>query len=197
MRRPPTTMSRIGRAGRRLALLARDRSGVGAVEFALIVPLLLVLYLGAFELTMALSVSQRTTSSAGAIADIVARQQKTVTKAFLATMPDVMKAIFAPTATTGYTLKITGIKVDANVKATVAWSWAQDGSKPYATGATVTLPNGMAAANAFFVHAELTMPHQLVTYMTGFTGSSVSTITLARDYYFRQRENGEIACSDC
>ncbi|MCF1435714.1 MULTISPECIES: TadE/TadG family type IV pilus assembly protein [Rhizobium/Agrobacterium group] len=178
-------------------LLALDRSGVGAVEFALIVPLLLVLYLGAFELTMALSVSQRATTSAGAIADIVARQQKTVNKAFLATMPDVLKAMFAPTATTGYALKITGIKVDSNVKATIAWSWAQDGSKPYATGATVTLPSGMAAANAFFVHAELTIPHELVTYLPGFTGSSVSTITIARDYYFRQRENGEIACSDC
>ena len=45
--------------GRRCAPLrrfARDERGIGAIEFAILFPVLLMLYLGAFELTIALSV---------------------------------------------------------------------------------------------------------------------------------------------
>ncbi|MDQ0455424.1 TadE/TadG family type IV pilus assembly protein [Rhizobium paknamense] len=187
---------RFGPLPRLLRCFLRDRSGMGAVEFAIVVPILLVLYLSAFELTVALSVSKRATASAGAIADIVARQTS-VTKSFLATMPDVLTAMFVPFKTTGYTMKITGIKIDSNTQATVSWSWAQDGSKPYAVGSSVTMPTGMAVANSFFIHAEVTVPHQLVTYLPGLAGSTAATITLGDDYYYRQRRNEDLACSDC
>lgn len=177
--------------------LLKDRSGVGAVEFALIVPMLLLLYLGAFEVTMGLSIASRATASAGAIADIVARQESSFSKTFLATMPDVASAIFAPKSTTGYAMKITGIQVDSNSKITVAWSWAQDGSKPYTAGTTTTLPTGMAAASTGFVHVEFSIPYQMITYLPGMAGSSLSTITIKRDYYFRQRTSGTVTCSDC
>ncbi|HBF31502.1 TadE/TadG family type IV pilus assembly protein [Rhizobium sp.] len=177
--------------------LVRDRSGVGAVEFALIVPVLLMLYLGAFEVTMGLSVASRATSSAGAIADIVARQENSFTKTFLATMPDVATAIFAPKSTTGSTMKITGLQVDASLTTTVAWSWAQDGTTPYTAGASATLPTGMAAASTSFVHVEFSIPYKLVTYLPGLSGSSISTITIKRDYYFRQRTANTVVCSDC
>ena len=40
-----------------LRRFARDQRGVGAIEFAILFPVLLMLYLGAFELTVGLSVS--------------------------------------------------------------------------------------------------------------------------------------------
>jgi Flp pilus assembly protein TadG len=181
---------------RRCHSLAKDQSGVGAVEFALIVPMLLLLYLGAFELTLGLNTASRATSSAGAIADIVARKEANFDKSFLATMPDVAAAIFAPKATTGYGLKITGIQVDSSLNGKVAWSWAQDGSKPYTAGTAASLPSGMAAATTSFVHVEFSIPYQLVTYLPGMS-SSVSTITISRDYYYRQRTGDTVTCSDC
>lgn len=181
----------------RVRQLAQDRSGVGGVEFALIVPLLLLLYLGAFELTLGLSIASRATSSAGAIADIVARKDTSFTKSFLATMPDVAAAIFAPKSTAGYSMKITGIQVDTSLNGKVVWSWAQDGSKPYSAGTSAKLPSGMAAANTSFVHVEFSIPYQLVTYLPGMTGSSVNTINISRDYYFRQRAGSSAVCSDC
>ncbi len=177
--------------------LLRDRSGVGAVEFALIVPVLLLLYLGAFEVTMGLSTASRVTSSAGAIADIVARQDNSFSKSFLATMPDVAAAIFAPKATTGSTMKITGLQVDSNLKATVVWSWAQDGSRPYGVGTAMTLPSGMAVAKTAFVRVEFSIPYQIITYFPGMKGSSVNTINIRRDYYFRQRTTSTVTCTDC
>ncbi|WP_027487708.1 TadE/TadG family type IV pilus assembly protein [Allorhizobium undicola] len=191
-----TRRSKFGGSFRLLRLFWQDRRGMGAVEFAILVPLLLVLYLSAFELTMALSVSKRTTVSAGAIADMVARQS-TVTKSYLATSADLLGALFVPYKTTGYSIKLTGITLDSNAKATVAWSWAQDGSRPYTVGNTVTMPSGLAVASSFFVHAEVTVPHELVTYLPGLAGSTTTTISISDDYYYRQRQNDSITCSDC
>ncbi len=111
----------------------RDQRGVGAVEFAIIAPILIAIYITCFELTIGLSVSKRVTKATGTVADLVT-QQTSVTKASLAGMVDVSKAIFVPynTSTNALKLKITGISVDATSTPKVAWSWDQAGGRPYA-----------------------------------------------------------------
>ena len=54
--------------------LARERKGAGAIEFAILFPVLIMLYIGAFEITIGLSVSKRVTRAAGTIADIVTQR---------------------------------------------------------------------------------------------------------------------------
>ncbi|MGY3611556.1 TadE/TadG family type IV pilus assembly protein, partial [Bradyrhizobium sp. Lot11] len=117
--------------------LARERKGAGAIEFAILFPVLIMLYIGAFEITIGLSVSKRVTRAAGSIADIVTQQQS-VTKTVLAQMPSVATSIFVPYNSTSLTLKVTGITVDAGTNAKVLWSWAQDGTAPYAKNTAVS-----------------------------------------------------------
>ncbi len=129
----------------RLASLARDRRGIGAVEFALLAPLLLMLYIGAFEITVGLSVSKRATRAAGAVADLVTQQDKPVDKTFLTTMSDVADAIFVPYSTSNLTLKITGVTLDANAKA--AFFFIQQAGRTLADGGSiVTLVSSLLAA---------------------------------------------------
>ncbi|KAA1185990.1 pilus assembly protein [Rhizobium tropici] len=179
-----------------LRRFVRDERGVGAIEFAILFPVLLMLYLGAFELTVGLNVSKRASRAAGSIADIVS-QQSSVTKSVLATMPSVAGAIFAPYGTTGTTLKITGIAIDATGKATVAWSWAQDGTAPYSSGTTITVPANMNQASTFLVRSELSLPYQLISFGANFLPSGTNQITISRQYYYRQRVGNSISCSDC
>ncbi|GES52727.1 membrane protein [Rhizobium sp. NBRC 114257] len=191
--------SMIGKESTRLGVLrrfARDKDGVGAIEFAILFPVLLMLYLGAFELTVGLNASKRASRSAGSIADIVS-QQPSVTKSVLAGMPSVAGAIFAPYSTTGLTLKITGIAIDTAGKATVAWSWAQDGTRPYTPGSTVTVPANMNQASTFLVRSELALPYQLLSFGANFLPSGTNQITISRQYYYRQRVGTSISCSDC
>ena len=49
-----------------------DRRGVSAVEFALIAPIMVAMYLGAAELTQVLTLDRKVTSAANAVADLVA-----------------------------------------------------------------------------------------------------------------------------
>jgi Flp pilus assembly protein TadG len=189
--------------GRRLAglreqfrRLAHDRRGVGAIEFAIIAPVLLLLYLGAVETTIGLSVAKRESRAAGSITDIMT-QQTSVNKSVLASMPSVAASIFSPYGVTGLTLKITGVTIDSTGKATVAWSWAQDGSRPYAPTNPVSVPTDMAKANSFLVRTELALPYQLLSFGPDFLPSGTNTITISRQYFYRQRTGNSMTCSDC
>ena len=186
--------SRVARLGLRLV---REKDGIGAIEFAILVPVLLLLYLAALQTTLALSVAQRASRAAGTIDDIVT-QQTNVSPSFLATMLPVAKAIFVPYTITGMTLKITGIKIDASSKATVAWSWEQDGTTAYTSGSAVTgVPTDLNKANSFLVRTELAVPYKLISFGPDFLPAGMNSITMQRRYFYRQRTGDSITCNDC
>jgi Flp pilus assembly protein TadG len=176
--------------------LLRDHRGVGGVEFAIVAPMLIVLYLMAFELTMGLSVAKKTSMASSTIADLVARQEK-VTKTFLTTMTDVSGAIFVPYASKNLLIKVTAIKIDSAKAPKVAWSWSTTGVAPYAVGSTPPVPGDMLVADTFLIRSELSVTHELMMYLPGFSGTQAKTLTIAREFYFRQRLGTEVTCSDC
>jgi Flp pilus assembly protein TadG len=177
--------------------LARDRDGIGAIEFAILVPVLLLLYLGALQTTIALSIAQRASRAAGTVADVLT-QQTSVTKSTLATMPSLASAIFSPYVITGITLKITGIQIDASSKATVLWSWEQDGTTAYTANSVVTgVPADLNKASSFLVRTELAVPYNLISFGPDFLPSGMNSITMRRQYFYRQRSGTSITCGDC
>lgn len=194
------TLSRKARSLKPPAIFARflrAEDGIGAIEFAILFPVLVMLYLGAFELTIGLSVEKRTSRAAGAISDIIT-QKTTVSKTTdLASMPSVASAIFMPYSTSGMTLKITGISIDANSKPTVAWSWAQDGSTPYAANSAVAVPTDLDKPSSFLVRTELAVPYELISFGSDFLPAGSNEITLSRDYFYRPRGTSPITCSGC
>jgi Flp pilus assembly protein TadG len=177
--------------------LIRDRKGAGAIEFAILFPVLIMLYIGAFEITIGLSVSKRVTRAAGTVADLITQQQS-VTKSALAQMPSVATAIFVPYNSTALTMKITGITIDASANAKVLWSWARDGTVPYAKNGTVTnVPSDMKTANSFLVRTELSIPYTMFLFAPNFMPDGMRTITISRSYFYRQRQGDSIPCGDC
>ncbi|MFD1744608.1 pilus assembly protein [Rhizobium helianthi] len=176
-----------------------DRSGIGGVEFAIIAPILIAIYISCFELTIGLSVAKRVTKATGTVADLVT-QQTSVNKAYLSGMLNVSKAIFVPYNTNGakISLKITGISIDSGGNPKVKWSWDQTGSRPYAAGTSVTdVPADLKTANSFLVRAELSVPHELFMVLPGVLSSETRSITISRSYFYRQRLGDSIDCVDC
>jgi Flp pilus assembly protein TadG len=184
----------IGTSLRRLSV-ARD--GVAAIEFAMLAPILLMIYLSAFNLSIGFDLDRRTARAASTVADLLTQRDQT-DKATLDSMKTVTESILAPFSVTNYSLKMTGIKVTAAGVGTVAWSRDQSGNKPYAKGAIVVVPTDLSAVNSFLVHAELTVPYQLSLFTPmPAAANSLSTIDLSKDYYFRQRIGDDIKCADC
>lgn len=180
----------------RLRRLFSAREGVGAVEFTLVAPILLIIYLMSFEITVAVSLSRKVSHASSDVADLVT-QKSSVDTTYLSTMTNVAKAVIAPYNANGLVLKISGITIDSTSKATIAWSWKSDGSRPYTVGSTVTVPSDLLIANSFLVHSEVSMPYSLLLYLPGMNGSSTQTLNLSKEFFFRQRVGSSITCSNC
>jgi Flp pilus assembly protein TadG len=176
--------------------LLKDKRGVGAVEFALIAPILLSLYITSFEITVGLSVSKRVTRSASTIADLLTRESS-VSKATLATMTAVADSILFPFAPTTKVIKVTGVKLDATGAPKVEWSWSSAGGAPYAVGTPVDVPNDMRLPDTFLIRAEVAVNHKLLMFLTGPSGTGYQDITMRREFFYRQRTGSSIPCSDC
>ncbi len=179
-----------------LKRLMGDRQGVGGVEFALVAPMLIVLYLMAFELTMGLSVAKKASMASSTIADLVSREE-TVDKTFLAGMADVSGAIFVPYPSKDLLINVSAIKIDSSKAAKVLWSWSTTGVAPYAVGTDAPVPADMLVADTFLIRSELSVSHELMMYLPGLSGSEAKNFTIAREYYFRQRLGTEIKCEGC
>lgn len=179
-----------------LKRLMGDRQGVGGVEFALVAPMLIVLYLMAFELTMGLSVAKKASMASSTIADLVSREEA-VDKTFLAGMADVSGAIFVPYPSKDLLINVSAIKIDSSKAAKVLWSWSTTGVAPYAAGTDAPVPADMLVADTFLVRSELSVSHELMMYLPGLSGTEAKNFTIAREYYFRQRLGTEIKCQGC
>ena len=176
---------------------ARDRKGVGAIEFAIIFPVLVMLYLGAFEITIGLSVSKRTTRAAGSIADIITQQQS-VTKSSLTDIAKAAAPIYSPYNSSDMLVKVTAIQIDGSSNPKVMWSWASKGAAPYAKNSAVPdVPAEMKKADSFLIRSELSIPYTLFVFAPDFMPAEMHTITISRSYFYRQRQNANIPCGDC
>ena len=188
----------IRRIAERLRLLARERSGASALEFAFLAPILIAIYISSFEITTGYSVSQKTLKAAGSIADIVTRQE-TVNKAFLTEMIDAAEATIAPSAAPGLKLRITGVTIDSAGNAKVLWSWNESGGVPYSKGSPVIVPADMKKPGSFLVHSELSIEHTMLLFFGSPAGLEKSSrnITINREFFYRQRRGSDVPCSDC
>lgn len=190
--------ARIFAARLKLKQLLHDSSGVGAIEFAILFPILVMLYIGAFEITIGLSVSKRASRAAGSVADIVTQQQN-VTKSTLTQISSVANAIFVPYNTTKMQIKLTGITIDASANPKVLWSWTNTSTTaPYTANSAVSgIPADMLKASSFLVRSELSIPYRLLAFSPAFLPGNLQTLTISRTYYYRQRQNDSIPCGDC
>jgi len=174
----------------------RDRKGTGAIEFAILAPLLIMAYIGSFEISLGFTIARKVSRASSTVADVLT-QQTSVDIKTLDGMKDVAKGVMSPFEMTDYTLKMTGIKVTAPGTGTVVWSRDDEGGTPYQAGSPVALPSDISSINAFIVRSELVVPHELLLFAPGLSTHELKTINLSKTYYFRQRVGDEITCTDC
>lgn len=140
------------RARRGLRLFGRSVDGMAAVEFGLLAPVLLLMFIGTIEIPTAVSLDRRVALVAASTADLIARDK---TIANNSAMNDKMKLIthlMQPFDSTRLKLSIYQVTADpANASDTkVSWSYGfQGGSAPAKCGGPPeALPAGLLAAGA-------------------------------------------------
>jgi Flp pilus assembly protein TadG len=178
-----------------LRSLLKDRRGLGGVEFAIVTPLLIMIYVGAFELSLGFTVAGKAARASSAVADLVS-QQPDVNSTYLGNMSNVVKSILAPYEGSKFTLKISGIEVTGANQGTVIWSRDQNGAVPYAVNSTTTVPAQFTATKAFVIRTELVVEHEVLLFASSLA-SSTKTVDLSKTAYFRSRQAEIIKCPDC
>lgn len=128
-------------------------SGVSAVEFALIAPLLILLYLGSVELSFLMQVNRRVTSTAAGLGDLTARLA-TVTDDDMSEMFQAAGVMLEPYDVTKSRMRITSIVDSGDGVAKVDWSDAY-GMSPLNEGQTVTVPEGIMPSPGSVILAEV------------------------------------------
>ena len=159
----------VNRRGNVISFL-RSSAGVGAVEFALVAPMLLLLYLGGSEISIAMSVNRRVAHAAAMVADL-ASQKSVLQPNDLRGIMQSAKAVIAPYNSQTLQLRLSSVKIDAAGKATVEWSCPSTGLAKLATGAPYSLPASFAAArNRSVIVSETVFTYSPIS-VAAFTGS--------------------------
>jgi len=163
--------------------LAHDRSGVSAIEFAFIVPTIMVpLYFGAVEFSEALTVDRRVTSVASTTADLAAQAEE-LDQGGIEQIFDAARSIMVPYPSAGISIVVTSVVADEDNKTTVDWSCTENGTT-HSEGSDFTLPPNLTQPFSSVIVAEVAYTH------TSFLANIIDTpINMTETFYLRPRRS--------
>lgn len=194
-----------------LARLVSDRSGVAAIEFAFIAPLLLAMCFVTVEVSQGIETNKKLGRAASTVADLVTQQQ-TITTTQIGEIMDVGKAILKPYGRSNLKFVATAIEVtdEATPKVKVVWSQASAGAtapcNALVKGAATDLPQALKVRRSFIVRVVACLDYKpVVTWAAGSEAGLgvLSTIfkngvlKMDETYYLRPRITDTIPCSNC
>ena len=156
---------------RRLALRTRllfrtwraDQSGVAAMEFALIAPLMGVMFIGAVEMSQVITVDRRVTQIAGATADLVARADKKISQTEIGDIMRVGSYIMKPYNSSPINIVLRNVTASSTSATNTKQSWtcSYTGSTQAqtctCTNTAFTIPANLVTTNDSVVIAEVTL----------------------------------------
>lgn len=146
------------RTQRLLARLIRDRSGVAATEFAMIVPIMLVLFFGVVEFTNGLAAYRAVTLMAHTTSDLTS-QSKSVKDSDLANFFSASTGILYPYATSptdpNLKMSIVQLWVNSSLQARVQWAVNSDGSLAASPGTVVNIPISLQVPNTYVIYSSV------------------------------------------
>ncbi len=170
---------------KRFLAMFRARDGLAAVEFALLAPVMVLMFFGTVELSAAVDCNTRVTNVASTAADLVA-QETTVSSADMANVFAALNAIIYPYSAAGAKIVISSLVDDGHGGATVAWSDAQN-TTPLAVGSAVTVPTGLITSGGSVIYAQVTYSYSSpsMVYLTG-------PLTMSNSFYARPRRSATV-----
>lgn len=127
--------------------LVRDLSGVAAIEFALIFPIMLLLFIGSFETSNLVLASMKLEASAETAADLVAqtRVNTVLQSTDFTNITNAAKQVLTPLPTSGTKLKIAYASVTYST-GTAVIDWHVEVNSATAI-TTANIPNSVSLAN--------------------------------------------------
>jgi Flp pilus assembly protein TadG len=173
------SISNIWLRARLLAVdLLQDCRGIAATEFAVIVPIMLVMFFGTVEFSSGVAVDRKVTLMARTMSDLTSQSlsvdDTTMTGFFAAS-----GAIMTPYSSTPTLSTVSELYVDpATLTAKVQWS---KGSAARALNSTVTIPTALQVADTYLIFSEVSYRYvPTIGYVMAKAGVNLSDVAYTR-----------------
>jgi Flp pilus assembly protein TadG len=161
------------RVRRSAANLVGDCRAIAAVEFAVIVPVMMVMFFGTVEFASAVAVSRKVTLVARTLSDLTSQStvvaNSDLTNFFSAAYGILYPYSAPPYPATATKETISELFIDpVTLKARVQWS---QGAAPRATSSPVTVPAALAVGGTYLIYSEVSYVYTpAVGYVMGKAG---------------------------
>jgi Flp pilus assembly protein TadG len=173
---------------------ARAEAGLAAIEFALILPFMLMLYFGLVDLTGLIGFNRKITSVANTMADLVGQNRTSVLLSDISDYYNATALIMSPTPANQVTVNLFGYRMVSGVP-TQRWK-TTNGTGPGCNTVppAATMANLMAAGNDLIVSVAC---YRFTPYVATFMGDKLlgsTTIKVEQLIMVRPRSTAKLVC---
>ncbi len=171
----------------------REQRAVAAVEFALILPFMLVLYFGSIEAAALFTVDKRVNSVSATIGDLVSQWDpsdgdlRTGNNSTLADYLAASSAIMAPYTAGGIKIVVSLVQVRADGSTRILWSRANAAGTAKATGGSYTDLAGTSRMNQVSRRGCIIAAEASYSYLPLMAQVFTTAINLQHTNYFLPR----------
>lgn len=193
---------------RKFQLKLRDERGVAAIEFALVAPILFILYFMTMEVSQAIETNKKIGRISSMVGDLVA-QQTPISKDAIDGILDIGAAIIQPYSRSRPTIMVEHIRIEDKpnpTKAFVTWSRELEGGvkrRAVPENTETTLPEELMEPGRHVVRVTTRLNYRPVITWTAEQKASLGlvsafdNISMSELSYLHPRNGGAIPCTGC
>jgi len=167
-----------------------DRRGLALTEFAFVFPVLLLLFLGGYQLSDAIACKRKVGITNRTIADLGSRA-KSITAARVDTILAAATQVMLPYRESQAHVRLTEVSTSATGVTTVVWSRGRN-ALPRPVGAVVAMPATLSTPNTYLLLNEITYD-----YDPRVSFGLVGRRTLTDFLFMSPRNSDSVPCGDC
>jgi Flp pilus assembly protein TadG len=154
-----------------------DRRGLAATEFAIVVPLMLVMFFGTVEFSSAVAIDRKVTLMARTLSDL-ASQSTTVGDTDMTNFFAASTGIMTPYDPALVSATISELYVDPTTKvARVQWS---QGASQLTPGSTVVIPSTLAIGDTYLIYSQVSYVYTPAVKFILKSGITLSDVSYTR-----------------
>jgi Flp pilus assembly protein TadG len=156
----------------------RANRGLAAIEFALIIPVMLFTFFGISEIANYILAARKVANVASSAADLVT-QDTVVTDDEMTDIMGALDVVLRPFDPSEGRIRITSVVADADGETTVAWSDARN-TGAYVEGSPIDVPDDIVASGQGIIMTEVSFTYQTLFGMYLTDGTVVSDTFYAK-----------------
>lgn len=172
----------------------KAESGIAAIEFAFIMPFMLLLFFGLVDITDAVSSNRRITSVANSIGDLAAQNRKKILKTDIDDYFKAAALIMKPKSDSNVRVTLFGFRSDGT-KGVQLWTVTNNkGPVCVSVPNTTTMQTLMTAGNDLIVAQACMVYTPIVTKFLGTTIMGTTSMKIEQTITMRPRSSTTLDC---